>query len=86
MTLGYWGKAESLAQAAQNCQQAGSRKTEPALAKLIVSPTDQPDLETQVSVNDVGDICYPQTCDILPLFSPQNSRVTLGSLMRKTKT
>ena len=86
MTLGYWGKAESLAQAAQNCQQAGSRKTEPALAKLIVSPTDQADLEAQVSVNDVGDICYPQTCDILPLFSPQNSRVTLGNLMRKTKT
>jgi hypothetical protein len=86
LTLGYWGKGQSLSQAAQNCHQAGSRKTEPALARLIMSPTDLPDLEKQVTVNDVGDILYPQTCEVIPLFSPQNSRVKLGSLICKTST
>lgn len=86
MTLGYWGKGETVQKAAQNCIQAGSRKTEPALVRLIISPTDIPDLEQQVSVNGMGEIVYPQDCEVIPVFSPQNSRVKLGSLSIKTST
>lgn len=84
VTLGYWGKGATLSQAAQNCLEAGSRKNEPALARLIISPTPLPDLEQQVSVNGLGDILYPNTCDVIALFSPKNSRVKLGNLISKT--
>jgi hypothetical protein len=86
LTLGYWGKGETINQAALNCHEAGSPKTEPTLARLIISPTDLPDLEKQVQVNDVGDILYPQTCEVIPIFSPKNSGVKLRSLIRKPST
>jgi hypothetical protein len=86
VTLGYWGKGEDINEAALNCHEAGSPKTEPALARLIISPTDLPDLKKQVVVNDVGDILYPQTCEVIPIFSPTNSRVKLGSLISKTSS
>ena len=84
MTAGYWGKGSTISKAAQNCLDAGSRKTEPVLARLIISPTPLPDLEKEVSVNDMGDILYPNTCDVIALFSPKNSRVKLGALISKT--
>jgi hypothetical protein len=83
MTAGYWGKGTTLSLAAQNCLEAGSRKTEPALSRLIVSPTPLPDLEKQVQVNGMGDILYPQSCEVIPLFSPKTCRVKLGSLISK---
>ena len=85
MTAGYWGRGKTIHEAAKNCYEAGSRKTEPSLARLIISRTEMPDLEKQVSVNDLGDICYPQNCDVIPLFSPKNSKVRLGSLICKTQ-
>ena len=86
MTCGYWGKGETVNLAALQCHKAGSRKTELSLCRLIISPTDLPDLEKQVSVNDMGDILYPQTCEVIPVFSPKNSRVKLGSLISTTTT
>ena len=84
MTAGYWGKGKTLSEAAQHCLEAGSRKNEPALSRLIISSTPLPHLEKDVSVNDLGDILYPSTCEVIPLFSPKTNRVKLGSLISKT--
>lgn len=85
MTCGYWGKGASIALAAKNCHEAGGHKTEHSLARLIIA-SDLPDLEKHVSVNGCGDIVYPAQCKVIPLFSPKNSKVRLGSLLDKTKS
>lgn len=81
VTLGYWGKGTTLQQAAKACFNAGSPRREKAVVYRYDGP--QADLQ-QVSVDDIGSIAYPQTCESTQLYGlrPGQLRVTLGQLMR----
>jgi hypothetical protein len=81
MVLGYWGRGNSVSKAAKECNEAGGRRKEKCLIKVVVGH----DFEAKdVEVDSYGAIHYPGHCVCLGVIYPGDHRVNLGQLLKKS--
>jgi hypothetical protein len=71
MTLGYWGRGKTIAEAANNCAKEGGRAGDVAVVKLVVGH-DRPEVTTD------GYLAYAQNSELFHV----GSGVKLGVLKK----
>ncbi len=84
--LGYWGKGKTLKEAAEQCVKAGGRKSDKALAWLVLG-------DTTAEIDSNGRLCYKEWAQFEWTPAPEfktwvetiGKGFSLGSLTRLTE-
>lgn len=82
LVLGYWGKGNTLEEAARNCHKEGAKLSAKVVARMFcnVTPTQQ----KEIVVDSFGTINHPFGTECHRVISPADGhKVTLGSIMGK---
>lgn len=66
MTLGFWGRGNTLREAAQNCLRSGASRKQSAAVKLYLHPEEDPDPELLNALQ----IAYTAGSQVIDIGSP----------------